>query len=115
MNNSCLLESLCSYLKTILPLFLGFLLSILCPSENDAMQATVGSFYPILLLSGILWPVEGMPYFFQAITWWVSLSRFYFSREVGEGIGIGTCVGMHSREVVEGVGVGTCEGIHFSR
>ena len=39
---------------------------------NDAMQATVGSFYPILLLSGILWPVEGMPYYFQAITWYVS-------------------------------------------
>jgi hypothetical protein len=33
------------------------------------MQATVGSFYPILLLSGIMWPVEGMPFYFQAITW----------------------------------------------
>jgi ABC-type multidrug transport system permease subunit len=51
---------------------LGFLLSVACPSENAATQATIGSFYPILLLSGILWPVEGMPYYFQAITWYIN-------------------------------------------
>ena len=48
---------------------LGFLLSVVCPTEPDAMQATIGGFYPIRLLSGILWPLEGMPYYFQAITW----------------------------------------------
>ena len=30
----------------------------------------IGSFYPILMLSGILWPVEAMPDFLQKISWY---------------------------------------------
>ncbi len=29
--------------------------------ENEAMEVTVGSVFPAMLLSGIIWPVEGMP------------------------------------------------------
>ena len=29
--------------------------------ESAAIQTAVGSFFPILLLSGILWPIEGIP------------------------------------------------------
>merc|ERR1719273_701957 len=39
----------------------GFLISGLCDSQAVAMQLSIGSFYPNLLLSGILWPLEGMP------------------------------------------------------
>nr|QTW43728.1 ABCH1 [Eurytemora affinis] len=39
----------------------GFLISALCDSQAVAMQLSIGSFYPNLLLSGILWPLEGMP------------------------------------------------------
>jgi len=39
----------------------GFLISSLCDSQAVAMQLSIGSFYPNLLLSGILWPLEGMP------------------------------------------------------
>ena len=57
----------------------GFLISGLCDSQVRvwsfrlfslkssnllqavAMQLSIGSFYPNLLLSGILWPLEGMP------------------------------------------------------
>jgi len=39
----------------------GFLISALCDSQAIAMQLSIGSFYPNLLLSGILWPLEGMP------------------------------------------------------
>ena len=35
------------------------------------MQLSIGSFYPILLLSGILWPVEGMPSYLQSVTWYL--------------------------------------------
>ena len=31
------------------------------------MQLSIGSFYPNLLLSGILWPLEGMPSALQYI------------------------------------------------
>jgi len=70
----CFGELVLGMLDHFLPFYrlfflVGFLLSILCPTEPAAMQATIGSFYPILMLSGILWPVEGMPYYFQAICW----------------------------------------------
>ena len=39
----------------------GFLISSLCNSQAVAMQLSIGSFYPNLLLSGILWTLEGMP------------------------------------------------------
>uniref|UniRef100_A0A1I8JBE7 ABC transporter domain-containing protein n=2 Tax=Macrostomum lignano TaxID=282301 RepID=A0A1I8JBE7_9PLAT len=40
---------------------LGLLISVLCTDENSAMQAALGTMYPCLLLSGIMWPTEAMP------------------------------------------------------
>ena len=48
----------------------GFLISIVCSAETTAMQLSIGSFYPVLLLSGILWPVEGMPSYLQSVSWY---------------------------------------------
>ena len=45
----------------------GFLISSLCDSEALAMQLSIGSFYPCLLLSGILWPLEGMSSWLQTL------------------------------------------------
>ena len=45
----------------------GFLISSLCDSEALAMQLSIGSFYPCLLLSGILWPLEGMSSWLQSL------------------------------------------------
>lgn len=45
----------------------GFLISSLCDTQAIAMQLSIGSFYPCLLLSGILWPLEGMPSYLQAV------------------------------------------------
>lgn len=41
-------------------LALGFLVSSICDSEISAIHLSLGSFYPTLLLSGIIWPIEGM-------------------------------------------------------
>jgi len=49
----------------------GFLLSTVFSQQTTAMQCAIGSFYPILLLSGILWPVEGMPKILQKISWYL--------------------------------------------
>ena len=38
----------------------GLLVSSLCDSETSAIHLSLGSFYPTLLLSGIIWPIEGM-------------------------------------------------------
>ena len=45
----------------------GFLISSLCESQAVAMQLSIGSFYPNLLLSGILWPLEGMPSYLRIV------------------------------------------------
>ncbi|CAG9569139.1 unnamed protein product [Danaus chrysippus] len=39
----------------------GFLLSVLCSSFTVSFFIATGSFYPMILLCGILWPLEGMP------------------------------------------------------
>ena len=49
----------------------GFLLSTVFSTQTTAMQCSIGSFYPILLLSGILWPIEGMPVVLRKISWYL--------------------------------------------
>ncbi|XP_050685134.1 ABC transporter G family member 20-like [Leptidea sinapis] len=39
----------------------GFLLSVMCGSYTVAFFVATGSFYPMILLCGILWPLEAMP------------------------------------------------------
>ncbi|XP_077995446.1 ABC transporter G family member 20-like [Glandiceps talaboti] len=40
----------------------GLLISAVCDDENSAVQASLGSFYPNMLLSGLIWPLEAIPY-----------------------------------------------------
>lgn len=47
----------------------GFLISILCTSHTIANFITTGSFYPVILLCGCIWPIEAMPILLQ----WFSL------------------------------------------
>jgi len=46
----------------------GFVISAICELERNAIQLALGSFYPTLLLSGVIWPVEGMPLVLQYIS-----------------------------------------------
>ncbi|KAK6632858.1 hypothetical protein RUM43_012597 [Polyplax serrata] len=39
----------------------GFLVSVSCSSVTASNFVSMGSFYPILIFSGLLWPIEGMP------------------------------------------------------
>ncbi|KAK0087918.1 hypothetical protein PV325_013694 [Microctonus aethiopoides] len=48
----------------------GFLVSVLCTSHTIANYMTTGSFYPVILLCGCVWPIEGMP----RILRWLSLT-----------------------------------------
>ena len=49
----------------------GFLVSSLCDQETSAIHLTVGSFYPNLLLSGVLWPMEGMPVYLRYVAYFL--------------------------------------------
>jgi ABC-type multidrug transport system permease subunit len=39
----------------------GIFISTMVSTEIDAVQFAVGTFFPVLLLSGVLWPVESVP------------------------------------------------------
>lgn len=39
----------------------GLCISAFVSEVEEAMQASLGSFFPVFLLSGIIWPIEGMP------------------------------------------------------
>ena len=54
--------------------FTGFLLSTLFSNYGDAMQGAIGSFLPTIFLSGILWPLEGLPLILHKISWYLPLT-----------------------------------------
>ncbi|XP_026494519.2 ABC transporter G family member 23 [Vanessa tameamea] len=45
----------------------GFVISAACELERNAIQLALGSFYPTLLLSGVIWPIEGMPWLLRGV------------------------------------------------
>lgn len=74
----CLLVSLCSNTFTtsginaiILYRFIGVLISTICDEETSAIHMALGSFYPNILCSGVLWPIEGIPIFFRKIVYFL--------------------------------------------
>lgn len=44
---------------------LGMLISIFCESHTMANFVSTGAFYPMIVLCGLLWPLEGMPQFLR--------------------------------------------------
>ncbi|KAL3887370.1 hypothetical protein ACJMK2_027312 [Sinanodonta woodiana] len=48
---------------------LGMIFSSICDNENSAIQCALGSVYPMLLLSGIIWPVEAIPIWMRYISY----------------------------------------------
>nr|CAI5856312.1 unnamed protein product [Callosobruchus analis] len=52
----------------------GFVISSVCTQERNAVQLSLGSFYPVLLLSGIIWPTETMPYWLRQISVFLPLT-----------------------------------------
>ncbi len=47
----------------------GLFVSSKAESEFQAMQVIMPVMFPVLLLSGILWPVEGIPLILQPVSW----------------------------------------------
>ncbi|KAI1287610.1 ABC transporter G family member 20 [Halotydeus destructor] len=47
----------------------GLMISAMCKEENSATMLALGSFYPNLLLSGTVWPIQAMPDFMRYISY----------------------------------------------
>nr|CAD7409106.1 unnamed protein product [Timema poppensis] len=53
----------------------GFVVSCLCDTERTATYLALGSFLPIVMLCGIIWPVEGMHYSLKLISFILPLTK----------------------------------------
>lgn len=53
----------------------GFVISAICELERNAIQLALGSFYPTLLLSGVIWPIEGMPILLRSVAYFLPLTQ----------------------------------------
>ncbi|KAH3702532.1 hypothetical protein DPMN_077556 [Dreissena polymorpha] len=55
------------FIQGFLGMSLGVLYSAVCSDENSAIQLALGSYFPLLLISGILWPLEAMPVWLRIV------------------------------------------------
>uniref|UniRef100_T1IGT9 Uncharacterized protein n=1 Tax=Strigamia maritima TaxID=126957 RepID=T1IGT9_STRMM len=52
----------------------GFFVSAVCNDESSAMMLAVGTVFPVLLTSGFIWPIQGMPNIIQSISKFLPLT-----------------------------------------
>lgn len=68
---------------------IGLLISTACDNEIGALSLSQASFLPLLVISGICWPVEGMPVYLRNVAYVMPLTyaiesvRCIFSRGWG--------------------------------
>eukprot|EP00095_Tigriopus_kingsejongensis_P003146 maker-scaffold662_size116868-snap-gene-0.17 protein:Tk03146 transcript:maker-scaffold662_size116868-snap-gene-0.17-mRNA-1 annotation:"abc transporter" len=60
-EGSILLVFLLTMLQGVCGTTIGLIISAVCKTQQDATQIALGIFYPNLILSGIIWPIESMP------------------------------------------------------
>ena len=59
----------------------GFFLSTIVNNSADAMKLAVGATLPHMLLTGIIWPLEGIPQ-----TWMITFARLLPHTEAVQGM-----------------------------
>ncbi|VVC28742.1 AAA+ ATPase domain,P-loop containing nucleoside triphosphate hydrolase,ABC transporter-like,ABC-2 [Cinara cedri] len=47
----------------------GFMVSVFCNTDTSATFMGLGSFFPLAMLSGMIWPLEGMHWLLRSIGW----------------------------------------------
>lgn len=47
----------------------GFMVSVLCDTDTAATFMGLGSFFPLAMLSGMMWPLEGMHWILRSVGW----------------------------------------------
>ncbi|OXA63396.1 ABC transporter G family member 20 [Folsomia candida] len=62
----------CAYILAVMVgvagMSMGFLLAVFLNNELEAVLVALGTFLPNMLLSGLLWPLEGMPIYLQYLS-----------------------------------------------
>lgn len=71
-SGSLTLYSLLCLLQGFVGVSYGFLLSTFCSTTAEAMKLSISSFFPSLMLCGVVWPLEGMPYpWLRELVWYL--------------------------------------------
>ncbi|KAG7297604.1 hypothetical protein JYU34_019659 [Plutella xylostella] len=73
-NGSIVLVVVLTLLQGFCGMSFGFVISAACELERNAIQMALGSFYPTLVLSGVIWPIEGMPWILRGVATWLPLT-----------------------------------------
>ncbi|XP_031350511.1 ABC transporter G family member 20-like [Photinus pyralis] len=75
LNGSVVLVALLSILTGFCGMCFGFAISCGVDSERMATYVALGSFFPLVMLSGIAWPIEGMHYLLQLCSFLLPLTK----------------------------------------
>ncbi|KAJ0170681.1 hypothetical protein K1T71_013453 [Dendrolimus kikuchii] len=67
-NGNIVFVIMITLLQGLCGMCFGFVISAACELERNAIQLALGSFYPTLLLSGVIWPIEGMPWILRYVS-----------------------------------------------
>ncbi|CAH0597589.1 unnamed protein product [Chrysodeixis includens] len=67
-NGNIMFVIMLTLLQGLCGMCFGFVISAACELERNAIQLALGSFYPTLLLSGVIWPIEGMPWVLRYVS-----------------------------------------------
>lgn len=62
-------------IKLIKSIFSGFVVACSCENERSATYMAMGSFLPIVMLCGIIWPIEGMNPVLRYISYLLPLTK----------------------------------------
>ncbi|XP_012522408.1 ABC transporter G family member 20 isoform X2 [Monomorium pharaonis] len=60
-KGSIIIISFFIFLNGFCGLMFGFIISVVCKNHSAAHYASTGSFFPLIVLNGSIWPLEGMP------------------------------------------------------
>ena len=60
---------------------IGLIISAVCETQQDATQIALGIFYPNLILSGIIWPIESMPIVLRYLSVEIMFNQTLLSRK----------------------------------
>ena len=61
---------------------IGLIISAVCETQQDATQIALGIFYPNLILSGIIWPIESMPVVLRYLSKEIMFSQTILSKKL---------------------------------
>ncbi|XP_046645726.1 ABC transporter G family member 20-like [Daphnia pulicaria] len=68
------LAILITLLQGLVGISFGLLISTGCDNEMGALSLSQASFLPLLVISGICWPIEGMPFYLRKIAYAMPLT-----------------------------------------